>query len=392
MTIASPDSLKALILVGGFGTRLRPLTFTVPKPLVPFCNIPILEHQIKAAVTAGCTEIILAVGFQPDQMLSRLTDMENKYHCKIRVSIENEPLGTGGPLKLAEKFLTNNSSSEGCIDSKLANDNIMLVFNSDVICEFPLLDFIKFHKSHGGKGSIMVTKVSDPSKFGVVVFNSTDHNKIDKFVEKPTIYISDQINAGIYVLNTSIISERIPSNTFTMLEKDVFPQMAQDQELYAYPLQNYWADIGQPKDYLIGMVKHLSHHNKMGTGGHPTQAPPHVTIIDPVCIADSVVFQGNTVIGPNVTIGEGCVIGAGVRIKNSAVFDNCKISDYTLIDQSIIGWKSNIGKYVHIKHNSVLGENVQIADECILLGSIILPHKSINQVGMELLEFNKIYM
>jgi mannose-1-phosphate guanylyltransferase len=136
--------MKALILVGGFGTRLRPLTFSKPKPLVEFANRPMIMHQIAALAKVGCTEIILAVNYQPDIMHAAMKKVEEEYNLKITFSIEEEPLGTAGPLALAR-------------DNLSSDPDPFFVLNSDVICEFPFADLLAFHKAHGGEGTLMVT-------------------------------------------------------------------------------------------------------------------------------------------------------------------------------------------------------------------------------------------
>lgn len=229
--------MKALILVGGFGTRLRPLTMSVPKPLVEFANKPILCHQIEALAKAGVKEVILAVNYQPDVMMKALEEYEKEYSIKITVSIEEVPMGTAGPIKLAEKIIKEDNE-----------DGLLFVFNSDVICHYPLKNMIEFHRLHGGEGTIMVTKVEDPSKYGVVVADS--NHKIEAFVEKPSVFVSDQINAGLYLFNLSMIN-RI-DNRPTSIEREIFPVMASEGQIYQMKLPGYWMDIGQPKDYLKG--------------------------------------------------------------------------------------------------------------------------------------------
>ena len=125
---------------------------------------------------------------------------------------------------------------------------MLFVFNSDVICDYPLEKFIEFHKSHGKEGTILVTPVEDPTKYGVVL--ARENGQIDKFVEKPQVYVGNKINAGLYLLNVSVI-DRIPLRP-TSIEREIFPQMAADGQLFMYDLEGFWMDIGQPKDYLIG--------------------------------------------------------------------------------------------------------------------------------------------
>ena len=184
--------MKALILVGGYGTRLRPLTFTVPKPCIEFGNVPIVCHQIKALAEAGVTEIILAIDNKPATMEERMDKYAKDYGVNITYSIEEVPMGTAGPIQLAkDRILADNE------------EGLFFVFNSDVICEFPIKDLIEFHKAHGGEGTIMTTKVEDPRRFGVVV--AQEDGKIDSFVEKPQEFISNNINAGLYLFSTKII-------------------------------------------------------------------------------------------------------------------------------------------------------------------------------------------
>lgn len=229
-------NMQALILVGGYGTRLRPLTLSRPKPLVEFANRPMLLHQIGALVEAGVSRVILAVSYREEKMEQELTDESEKLGVNLVFSYETEPLGTAGPLALAKDVLLSFSNEP------------FIVLNSDVICDFPFKDLVTFHKNHGKEGTIVVTKVEEPSKYGVVLYSET--GCIDSFIEKPQEFVSNKINAGIYILNTSVL-KRI--NVCPMsIEKEVFPYMAQEKQLYAMELQGFWMDVGQPKDFLKG--------------------------------------------------------------------------------------------------------------------------------------------
>lgn len=172
---------RALILVGGYGTRLRPLTLSRPKPLVEFANKPILMHQIEALVEAGVTQVILAVSYRAEQMEAQLKVETEKLGVELIFSHETEALGTAGPLALAKEYLA-------------SSDEPFFVLNSDIICDFPFRQLEAFHRSHGKEGTIVVTKVDEPSKYGVVLYN--DDGCIQDFVEKPQEFISNKINAG----------------------------------------------------------------------------------------------------------------------------------------------------------------------------------------------------
>lgn len=234
--VDSKQGMKALILVGGFGTRLRPMTLTKPKPLVDFGNKPILCHQIEALAKAGVTEVILAINYQPELMMEALIDYQERVSCllifalclpdvrisnlvllqygiKITCSIEDEPLGTAGPIRLAEEILLKNNPS-----------GLFFVFNADIICDYPLDQMVEFHKAHGKEGTIVVTKVEDPRRYGVIV--ADEQNKIQRFVEKPEVFVSNKINAGMYLFNADIL-KRIPLRP-TSIEREIFPAMAED--------------------------------------------------------------------------------------------------------------------------------------------------------------------
>lgn len=288
------EGKRALILVGGYGTRLRPLTLSRPKPLVEFANKPILLHQIEALVDAGVTEVILAVSYRAKQMEEELTIEATKLGVNIIYSHETEPLGTAGPIALAKEHLSKSTKP-------------FFVLNSDIICDFPFRELAKFHEDHGKEGTIVVTKVEEPSKYGVVVYDKT--NCIQSFIEKPQEFISNKINAGLYILNPSVIN-RIDLKP-TSIEKEVFPNMASDKQLYAFELKGFWMDVGQPKDFLTGMCLYLTHLRE--TNSQKLYKGPGVVgnvIVDPTAT-----IGNNCQIGPNVTIGPGVVIEDGKFLR-----------------------------------------------------------------------------
>eukprot|EP00002_Diphylleia_rotans_P032844 TRINITY_DN6933_c0_g1_i1.p1 TRINITY_DN6933_c0_g1~~TRINITY_DN6933_c0_g1_i1.p1 ORF type:complete len:360 (+),score=89.24 TRINITY_DN6933_c0_g1_i1:56-1135(+) len=350
--------MKALILVGGFGTRLRPLTLSTPKPLVEFANKPMVLHQIEALKKVGCTEVVLAINYQPHLMSEALSVYEEKLGIKISYSRETTPLGTAGPIALARDHLRDGEP--------------FFVLNSDVICEFPFEDLLKFHRAHGKEGTIMVTKVEEPSKYGVVV--SKPNGEIMRFVEKPEKeYVGNQINAGIYIFNPSIL-DRIEVRP-TSIEKEIFPQMASEGNLYSMELPGFWMDVGQPKDFLIGATLYLASLRQhtpqvLASGSH---------IVGNVLIDPSAKIGNGCIIGPNVTIGPNCVVEDGVRLRGSSLLDGVVIKAHSWVSSSLIGWRSSVGRWSRVENVSVFGEDVHVADELYINGARILPHKSINQ-------------
>ncbi|KAJ3028867.1 UNVERIFIED_CONTAM: mannose-1-phosphate guanyltransferase [Siphonaria sp. JEL0065] len=351
--------MKALILVGGFGTRLRPLTITTPKPLVEFGNKPMIVHQIEALVKAGVKDIVLAVSYRPEIMVKAMEKYEKELGIKIHFSVESEPLGTAGPLALAASVLEK-------------DDTPFFVLNSDVICDFPFENLLAFHKAHGGEGTIMVTKVDDPSKYGVVVNRDGGASScIERFVEKPTEFISNKINAGIYIFNPAIL-KRIEARPMS-IEKEVFPVMADDAQIHSMELPGFWMDVGQPKDFLTGTGLWLSSVARknpavLATG---SQFVGHV-LIDPTAKVGE-----NCKIGPNVVLGPGVVIGDGVRMSRSVVLANAVVRDHAWVQSTIVGWNSTVGRWSRLENVCVLGDDVHVSDEVYMNGARVLPHKSV---------------
>ncbi|KAJ7520855.1 hypothetical protein O6H91_19G026000 [Diphasiastrum complanatum] len=330
--------MKALILVGGYGTRLRPLTLSVPKPLVDFANKPMILHQvqIEALKDAGVTKV----------MLTFLRDFEARLGIKIMCSQETEPMGTGGPLALAHDTLIDGSGEP-------------------FFCQM-----ISFHKQHKGEASIMVTKVDEPSKYGVVVMDENS-GFVQQFVEKPKTFVGNKINAGIYLLNPSSL-DRIELRP-TSIEKEVFPAMAVEKQLFAMVLPGFWMDIGQPKDYITGLQLYLDFlrrnmTEKLAIGNF---------ILGNVIIHETAHIGEGCLIGPDVSIGQDCVIEDGVRLSKCTIMRGAQIKKHACILGSIVGWHSTVGQWAGIDNMSILGEDVHVSDEIYTNGGVVLPHKEI---------------
>ena len=277
--------------------------------------------------------------------------------------METEPLGTAGPLKLAEKILGK-------------DDTPFFVLNSDVICDFPFNQLAEFHNQHGDEGTIVVTKVEEPSKYGVIVHKPGQTSRIDRFVEKPVEFVGNRINAGIYILNPSVL-KRIELRP-TSIEQETFPAICKDGLLHSFDLDGFWMDVGQPKDFLAGTCLYLSSLAKKGSKklARPSEAYVYGgnVLVDP-----SAKIGRNCRIGPNVTIGPNVVIGDGVRLQRCVLLAGSKIKDHAWVKSTIVGWNSTIGRWARLENVSVLGDDVTIGDEIYVNGGSILPHKSIKQ-------------
>jgi len=274
---------------------------------------------------------------------------------KITTSLEDEPMGTAGPLKVAEKHLNDGEP--------------FFVLNSDVTCDFPFQAMIDFHKKTGAEGTLLVTKVTDPSKFGVILYD--DAGKISQFVEKPQDFVGDRINAGIYLLSPGVF-DRIELRP-TSIEKEVFPIMAKESKLFCMELPGFWADVGQPADFRSGTALNLASLRE--------SAPDTLASGEPfegnVMVAPDAVIGKGCRIGPDVVVGPGCVVGDGVRLVRSTLLGGSRIGGNSYVADSIVGWSSKIGEWARLCNGCVLGEDVSIKSEVCASGATVLPHKSV---------------
>jgi mannose-1-phosphate guanylyltransferase len=276
----------------------------------------------------------------------------------LLLTIAFSALLKAGPLALARDHL----------DDKTGDP--FFVLNADVICRFPFEEFLAFHKAHGKEGTIMVTQVEEPSKYGVVV--AGDDGKINRFVEKPQVFVGNKINAGLYVFNPSVLDRISPKPT--SIEKEIFPKMAEEGELYRMVLPGFWMDVGQPADFLKGTGLYLADCAERNASVLST----HSSMVGPNLVDESAKIGKDCSIGPNVTIGPNAVIGDGVRLKNCVIMDGVRVGNNSWISDSIVGWKSSVGRWVRMQNVSVLGEDVHIADELYVNGGKVLPHKSLS--------------
>uniref|UniRef100_A0A915PSG7 mannose-1-phosphate guanylyltransferase n=1 Tax=Setaria digitata TaxID=48799 RepID=A0A915PSG7_9BILA len=354
--------MKALILIGGYGTRLRPLTLTQPKSLIEFANRPIIFHQMEALVAANVDTVILAVSYHAKILEDEIAKQAKHWNIAVHFSVENEPLGTAGALLLAKKFFDDNES--------------FLVINSDIICNFPFRQMIDFHQCHQHEGTIAVSKVTEPSKYGVCIFDEKT-GKIERFVEKPLEYIGNNINAGLYVLSSNVL-KRITLRP-TSMEKEIFPQMAKIGTLYAFILDDFWMSIGQPRDFLNGTRLYLQFlHRKQSE-----VLSSEISVEEIAMIHRTAQIGQGCIIGPNVIIGSGVQIYDGVCLRDSTILSNCVIKSHSWINGSIIGRKCTIGRWVRIDNTSVLGDDVTVEDELYLNGARVLPCKTISSSVFE---------
>uniref|UniRef100_A0A673KMC8 Mannose-1-phosphate guanyltransferase alpha-A n=1 Tax=Sinocyclocheilus rhinocerous TaxID=307959 RepID=A0A673KMC8_9TELE len=403
--------LKAVILIGGpqKGTRFRPLSFEVPKPLFPVAGVPMLQHHIEACSKLPNMKEILLIGFyQPNEEINRfLSCAQQDFKISIRYLQEYAALGTGGGIyHFRDQILSGSPEA-------------FFVMNADVCSEFPLPEMLDFQKEHGDAYSFVILGTTANRKqslnYGCIVENEQT-DEVLHYVEKPSTFVSDIINCGIYLFTPEIfqhIGTVFQKNQQDMLleeqsngwhraevirlEQDIFTALAGQGKLYVYKTDRFWSQIKSAGSAIYASrlylnQYHTTHPERLATnreGGPKTR----VGTVD--------------VLGPNVSIGTGVTIGAGVRVRESIILHGATLQDHSCVLNSIVGWGSTIGKWARVEGTpsdpnpndpyakidsetlfrdgkltpsiTILGCNVNIPSEVIILNSIVLPHKDLNR-------------
>jgi mannose-1-phosphate guanylyltransferase len=312
--------MEAVILAGGFGTRLRPLTYTRAKSLLPILNKPMIIYLIES-LPKEVDKVILAVNYRKNQ----IEQYFNEHDCGKEIIINDEPnpLGTGGAVKFAERYITGR----------------FFVLNSDIICSLSLKDMINFHLQYNAVSSISLWPVKNVSEFGVADVK-TDGN-IVRFVEKPRPEDapSNFINAGAYLLEPEIL-DYIETGRLVSIEKEIFPQIINDtKRFFGFKFEGYWMDIGRISSYLDVHQFLMKKHNVENYQGKNCD------------------IQGtlkNTCVGDNVYIGENS------QVESSIIYDNAKIEDNVVLCDCIVGENGRISRFSKL-NNSVVGDNESVA-------------------------------
>ena len=348
--------LKAVIMAGGFGTRLRPLTTKIPKPMVPIMNKPMIEHIVRLLVTHGIKDIVVLVFYHPNVIKNFLKD-GSQFGASIQYVKADADYGTAGSVRNAYDLLKGSR---------------VLVISGDVLTDFDLGKAMEFHEEKGSKATLVLTRVNDPLQFGLVI--TEDDGKIVRFLEKPTWgeVFSDTVNTGIYVLEPEVL-EIVPFREEYDFSKQLFPLMLkQRMPLYGYAAEGYWRDVGNLNEYIEAQLDCLDNRVKVTTDGK-TYELNGARVMAPADFEfpQSLSVKGTVVLGKNVTIGE------NVQLTDTIVGDNCSISSFSSVNRSIlwdcilIGTHSKVTGDV-IGSNTIVGdhveieENVFISDDCII--------------------------
>jgi len=338
--------MKGLILAGGKGTRLRPLTINTPKPVVPVANSPFLLYQIDLMRSGGIEEIILSLSYQPRKIEDLLKDGSD-YGVWIRYAVEGTPLGTGGAFKNAEEQI----------------DSTTVVFNGDVLTSIDLSAVIARHREKGAVATLVLTPVENPSAYGLV--ETSADGWVQRFVEKPgpDEITCNTINAGIYVLEPSVLNY-MPKGEPYSFERGLFPALLEHKEpVLSFVMDSYWIDIGTPRKYLE------VHQDILAKKFASPRVSP--SALDRASLAAGAIVDEKSIIDQDVTIRK------GVRIENSVIGRNCKIDEGAQIIDSVV-WSGNtidadarvtgsiVGKGCYIGRSATLRDGVVLGDKTVV--------------------------
>lgn len=342
--------MRALILAGGKGTRLRPLTVYTPKPVVPVVNRPFLTYQLEILQKAAITDIVLSLNYQPNKIEDLLGD-GREFGVRLSYVTEPMPMGTGGAYRYAAEDIRETT----------------VVFNGDILTDIDIAGVIERHRSTGAKATIVLTPVADPSAYGLV--ESGDNGRVLRFLEKPSSEMLssisvDTINAGIYVLEPEIL-DLIPKGENTSFEYNVFPTILEkEMPFFAYVMKdNYWRDLGTPQSYLAANSDLLGGKVK----GFEMPAKAAADIATAAVIDSRSVIGEGCVIKPNARIINS-VLGPGVHVEEKAVIEDSVVWSHTRIAAaaefrgSFVGRSSHIGRNAAVTAGTVLGDKTTLPD------------------------------
>jgi len=366
--------MKAVIMAGGFGTRLHPLSINLPKPMVPLCNRPIMLHIVDLLKKHGITELVMLLYFQPDAIRNFFGD-GSEYGVDITYVVPLEDLGTAGAVKAAARHL----------------DERFMIISGDLLTDFDLSAALKFHAEKKAKATLTLTPVPDPLQFGVVITDNA--GQITKFLEKPDWgeVFSDTINTGIYILEPEVL-DMIPDGENRDWSKDVFPQMLKQQDrLFGCTLQGYWQDIGNTDAYLETCQDILAAKVNVNLDEQPatshsglylgTEASVHPDNLPG--ISGTVVLGDNTrLVGlpklKNCMVGRNCIIEDGVELEDAIIWDNTYIKANARIRGAVIGQNVRIGLGAELNPGVVIGDDSKVGKDATIKADVkIWPNKII---------------
>lgn len=345
--------MLAVVMAGGRGTRLQPLTSRRPKPMVPVVDKPILEHSLNILRRHGFREVILTLHYLPGVVMSYFGD-GSALGVGLSYSVEEKPLGTAGGVRAA---LRGRSPER------------ILVWSGDLLSVFDISGMLRYHEGKGGLVTMAVTRVDDPTKFGMVL--PDEEMRVKEFVEKPepSKAVSNVINCGIYVLEPEVL-EKIPREGFYDFARDLFPKLLREGEpIYAYPVKGFWTDVGDPRQYmevnfsaLGGRIPGLAVDGVETSEGVWLGDGAEVggSVRPPVFIGRGAKLSRGAMVGPNAVIGEGVTVGPEAEVSGSIVWRGSAIAGGSRVVGAIIGSNCVIQRGAKVLAGAI------ISDECVI--------------------------
>jgi mannose-1-phosphate guanylyltransferase len=344
--------VKAVILVGGEGTRLRPLTYTTPKPLLGIAGVPFLERQLTWLAGHGVDDVVLSMGYLPDAFRAHFPD-DRFGDVRIRYAVEDEPLGTAGAVKFA---------AESTGD---AENERLVVCNGDVLTGLDLSALVEFHERRGATATIALTQVDDPSLFGVVPTRAD--GEVTAFIEKPPKGRAPTrwVNAGTYVLEPDVLA-RIPVSVAVSIERETFPGLLGEPGcLYALADDAYWIDIGTPESYLRAHADVVA--GVLGSPPAPgaTEHAPGVWKLGPLTIGHGATIEGPSLLGADVSIGAGAQVVASAIGAGASVGEDANVEGSVLLEHAMVGPRVTVSASIVGAHVTV-GPGATLRDRTIV--------------------------
>jgi NDP-sugar pyrophosphorylase family protein len=357
--------VQAVILAGGFGTRLRPLTSTRPKPLIPFANEPFLLHTLRQLAAAGFTEVVLSTMYLPEAF-DQLLPEARKAGVDVVLSSEDTPMGTSGAVKRLSHLL----------------DGTFLVLNGDVLVDVDFRRLVALHFERKAAATLALVRVPDPSAFGLVPVDGD--GRVTAFLEKPGPdeggWVTDLINAGVYVLEPSVL-EHVPAGRPSSFERTLFPSLlASGAPVHGYELHGYWRDLGTPIAYLAAQFDLLE--GRLHLPINATERGRSQWFSDDAVIGEGAVLRGpilvgqgarvedeGRVFGPSV-LGPGAVVAGGARLERSVLLEGARIERGAKVSDSIVGSGVVVGDGAVFRDGAVVGDKVMIEAGNILAGGV----------------------
>lgn len=350
-------------MAGGYATRLRPLSYALPKLLFPVGGRPILEQTIDHLSSFGVDEVILAVNYLAGQLRDYFGQ---EFHgVRIRYSLEPTPLGTGGPIAFARQYYDNER---------------LLAMNGDILAEIDLNAMKRLHESNDALATIALHEVNDPTRFGVAKLD--EHLRIREFVEKPKLADAPSrlVNAGAYLLESQAI-DRIPERRKVIIEREVFPALASEGRLFGYVHSGTWFDIGSISDFCNANFTLLeSKARGKVIVGEGAEISTSATLTHPTMVGDHATVEDGANLGPLTIIGRRARVHRNACVARTIVFDDAEIGSESSIEGSVIGNSVSIGKGVVVEQGSVIAGYTNIRDNVHITRDVYVhPHKEIDK-------------